>query len=472
MPIAWVQLAILFAALAGVPLVNGTDNDFWWHLKTGDYIVHNGIPRTDPFSWTRGGDAWVAHEWLSEVLIYGIQQSLGYAANVVLFALATSAALAIAYAAARRQGAGTQPLVALMLLAVVVMGTFVTVRPQVFTWLLFSVFLYILAASYDRQRAPVWALPPLMALWANLHLGFFYGLMLVGLWLAALCFDAVRGGERSLRAPVAIAAACVIAAGLNPSGPEILWYPLRYVFDSQVTNEMIAEWKRPDILFPFQTPIFVVAGMLALSLASRARPRPFLCLVTVAVIVLSMQAVRNAPFAAIVMLPVCGGTMARRWPWATAERDSGSRMNLATAASLTLLVGLVVPLMALSGGREIAFGEPSEDRFPSQGAEFVRQKYPGTRLFNDYNAGGYLVYKLYPDVPVFIDGRTDFYGNGLMREYFDAQFAEPGWEATLDKYDVEVVMVARRYPLAEALAGDSGWEKVFEGEAEVVYARR
>jgi hypothetical protein len=312
-----------------------------------------------------------------------------------------------------------------------------------------------------------------MALWVNLHLGFYFGLMLLACWLASLCIDATRGRDVPLRRPILVAAACVIATWANPSGPAILWYPARYVFDSQATNLTVAEWQSPNILLPGHWSIFVTAGLLAISIVSRNRPRTFLVLVSLAVIALSMQAVRNAPLAALVLVPVAGAAMASRWPGARAARDSAVRAPLATAIALVALVALMVgPLSMMKGGRGISLGAPSEEGYPSAGAEYVISHYPGRRLFNDYNAGGYLIYKLYPAVPVFIDGRTDFYGNKLMTDYLSIARAETGWDDLLRSYGVEVVLIDKGLPLADALDADGLWTQQFVAEREVVYVRR
>ncbi len=114
-PIAWVQLAIVVIVLGALPLAKYVDPDFWWHLRTGRLIVESGIPRHDPFSWTAAGKAWVTHEWLSEVVIYGLESTLGYIGNVLFFGVVASGALLFAYALGRRLGAGTKPLVLLLI---------------------------------------------------------------------------------------------------------------------------------------------------------------------------------------------------------------------------------------------------------------------------------------------------------------------------------------------------------------------
>lgn len=468
----WAQLAIVLAMLAALPFARAVDNDFWWHLRTGEYILRSGIPRHDPYSWTAGGQPWSAHEWLSEVVIYLTQTSLGYAGNMVLFIGVAIAALLTSYHLARRMGAGSKPLLTLMVLAAATLAIFVTPRPQVFTWLFFALYLYVLAKDDRGEDAPLWALPPLMLLWANMHLGFFFGLMLVGCWLAARAIDAARGRAVRWRTPIVVAAACVVAASVNPSGPAILWYPARYVFDSQVTNTMVAEWQRPDPTSLSHAPIFVTALLLVLAMMAPSRPRPFLWLVSLAVVALSMQAVRNAPFAALVVIPVAGSALAGRWPSLHRTHDTEARIPLAVAAALVVAVAASVGTVAVRRtGVEVAIGAPSEDQYPAQAAAFVKERHSGQRLFNEYNHGGYLIDKLYPDVRVFIDGRTDFYGNALLQDYLVIQGARPGWEELIERYAVDVALLNATSPLARALQDDARWTREYDDGRYVVYGR-
>ena len=473
LPVAWVQVGMLFAVLAALPFARGVDNDFWWHLRTGQFIFDSGIPRHDPFSWTAPGKPWVMHEWLSEAIIYAVQSAVGYVGNMVLFIGASLASIAMSYALARRLGAGTKALTGLLVVSALTFTIFITPRPQVFTWLFFSIYLYILARHNEGDDVPLWPLPVIMAFWVNMHLGFYFGLMLIGCWIAALAFDAIRGRETPLRRPLIIAAACVLATFANPSGPAILLYPLRYLFDAQVTNDMVAEWQRPDITWTLHWSIYLTALLLVLSLVSRTRPRPFLVLASIAVAVLSMQAVRNAPFAALVLLPVAGSVLAARWPASSSARDSNVRVPVGAAAAMIASIALIVGPVSLSiAGTGVSLGAPSQHGYPSAGAEYVRDHFAGKRMFNDYNSGGYLIYKLYPGVPVFVDGRTDFYGNALLKDYIHIDHGDPGWDELLAKYGVEVVLIDKELPLAKVLAVDGGWQQQFAGETEVVYARR
>jgi hypothetical protein len=319
----------------------------------------------------------------------------------------------------------------------------------------------------------LWALPPLMLLWANLHLGFVFGLMLLACWLAALALDAMRGRDVAWRTPLAVSAACVVAACVNPSGPAILWYPARYLLDGSVTNSMVAEWQRPDPTSLGHAPIFACAALVALGIALPSRPRPFLCLAGIASVALSMLAVRNAPFVALMLLPVAGPALAARWPALLRDGDAVARVPALAAA--TLAVGVAIGMATISmraTGAPLALGAPPDDGYPASAAAYLNEHESGRRLFNDYNYGGFLIERLYPDTPVFIDGRTDFYGDALLRDYVTIADAQPGWRARLDTYGVDGVLTNARSPLAAALASDVGWSREYEDGAHVVFSRR
>jgi hypothetical protein len=471
-PVAHVQLAMIFAGLAVLPLVKVVDNDFWWHLRTGQLVINSGIPRHDPFSWSRGGAPWTAHEWLSEAIIYAVQSVLGYAGNVVLFAAATVAALWLMYRLGRSLGAGTRPLVALTLLAACVMGLFVTVRPQVFTWLLFATFVALIERHDSVGGRRIWLLPALMAGWANLHLGFFFGFLVLGCWIAARAYERLQRQRGDLRTSLVVSGACIIAAAANPSGPAILWYPARYLTDASVTHAYVQEWQPPNVGDPFHAAIFVTAAVLVATALSRTRPRPFLLLLAVLTAGLSMQALRNAPFAALIVVPVAAAAAAKRWPSARASADSNVRTPLPLAMGLPVLTAAIIGSVAVAFGGAFSLWSPSHHSYPSQAVAYVRTHDAGKRVLNDYSAGGFEIAQWYPETRVFVDGRTDFYGDAFLKDYITLIGVGPGWRTILARYAPDVVLLPPSAPLIGELRKDPAWTQAFAGEGVVVLDRR
>jgi hypothetical protein len=113
--------------------------------------------------------------------------------------------------------------------------------------------------------------------------------------------------------------------------------------------------------------------------------------------------------------------------------------------------------------------EAKQTYLPVEAVEHLRQS-PPAALFNSYNWGGYLMFAL-PDVPVFVDGRTDLYGDRLLPVYLDAAGGGPGWRDMLSTYAIDTVMIEPDSGLATALRGDSGWTIGYEDDLAVIFRR-
>jgi len=175
-------ILILVSGLFLVGARNVSDPDLWWHLKTGQYIIaHKTVPHSDAFSYTRGGQPWVAHEWLSQLFLYGLYRTGGWAGLILVSAAITAATFFLLYLRCAET-----PYVAGF---VTVWGAIAGapswgVRPQTLTWLLVSLWLLIL----DRSKAKcllLWWTLPLMLLWVNLHASYALGLVILALFIAA-----------------------------------------------------------------------------------------------------------------------------------------------------------------------------------------------------------------------------------------------------------------------------------------------
>jgi hypothetical protein len=122
--------------------------------------------------------------------------------------------------------------------------------------------------------------------------------------------------------------------------------------------------------------------------------------------------------------------------------------------------------------RGFSWRSPGDDTYPRGAVEYLRHNDAGVRLYNDYTWGGYLIEKLHPAVPVFIDGRTDLYRRALLDDYVTIGRLEPGWDTLLDSYGIESVLVGRNSRLARELRGSEGWTEAYTGEDEALFLRR
>jgi hypothetical protein len=461
--IGLVQFGVLLACLFAAPFGKRVDLDYWWHLRTGDLILEDGIPTKDPFSWTVAGEPWVMHEWLSQVIIAVIQQAFGYAAVAAFFGAVGCAALAVSYALARRLGAHPRALAMLGLLCIATLGLSLVARPQIFSWLFYTVFLYVLATDDDEHSQRVWLVVPLTLLWANLHLGFTYGLALIGVWCVAETVRAVRGQPVNIVRAPAVLAACLLVSLVNPAGIELLLYPFRY-FEDRDQIARIQEWQSPLRIDPVLLPYHLSVLIAGYVLVFRRRVPLFVALAGVLTLLISMTALRNIAYLALVLLPVAGVA------WQQGEARI-TRVPVTLAAATVGAVAICAMAIALHYNDRFSAREPSAAGFPEGGARYIETELPGRRLFNNYDWGGYLIYAA-PNTPVYIDGRSDLFRAGLMEEYFETLLRQPGWQQTLDRRGIEVILVPTSWNFSEALRQSGAWDEAFVGEGESVFVRR
>ena len=466
----FIYLVFLFSGL-----MQFTDPDYWWHLRTGRLIVQTGaIPKHDPFTLASSHHVWVAHEWLSEVIIYALQLAGGYAANAIFFTLIALAALVLVHRVALSMGVPRWPALILFVWSAAISHPFWTVRPQAFTWLFFAMFLAILL-KHERSNRRIWCLPLLILIWANLHLGHAMGLALVGLYLLTTTLESkIWGIDRDLRVPAMVFAACLAAVFANPNTFHQVAYPLQYLRPGNPNVAYISEW---------QSPNFHEAGNMAFLLAIlaligfgvfRQRGQIFLPTLAVAFACFGLQSVRQEPLFGIVFFFEMAALLAAPGPWhRLVAKIPVAEPSGRNAAILGLIVLLGAVLIWAAPGAQVhhtarVVGPLS---YPEVGAKYIGQNYPEARIFNDAIWGGYLIDQLYPQ-PVFVDGRSDLHGARIYGQYITVLNATTGWQAVLDSYAIDLVIVQSNSRVALALQQSADWSRVLSRPLETIFVRR
>lgn len=453
-----------------------TDPDYWWHFKTGQYIVaHRTIPHVDVFSSTAAGRPWVTHEWLSEAIIYLLVRSGGYGLALAFCTLSSVLSILLLFRLLGKEGVA--PLAGLPVAAIsaVMIAIFGTVRPQILSWLCFSILIAALYAHRSGRVRRLWGIPLLFLLWANLHLSFLIGLAMLGVYVAALAADQ-RLNRRPLHVghPLGVLTLSAAAACLNPNGPRLLLYPLVYLRLQNTANSVIDEWKSPDFHSSGFLPL--LAALMVL-LAVGLSPRRLdlwalgLGLLTVG---LALQSTRYMPVFAIAFVPLAGTALSQRWSWARAGSPAPpSPARSLFHWSLLAFAGLTLIVTFRPGPwSEFQAAPRTEGQLvPVHAVDVIAEQFPDARIFNQYEWGGYLIYRLWPRQRPFIDGRDDLFGQTFANQYFDAWAAKPGWEETLDRYGVNLVIVRGDTSLAGALQTNPTWRLASKDDLAVVYVR-
>lgn len=465
------------------------DPDFYWHMKTGEYIVtHLALPYGDIFSYTAHGRSWVLHEWLTEVIFYGVNAAVG---NTGLWAFIAGIAALTFYLlyrlAAKALGDETRAVLVTLLFYVPLLS-FAAPRPQLFTYLLFTVFLYVLHEyKYAGRARLLAALPPLMLLWANLHGAFVAGFALLGLfiggegvkWLLTVDRDPLQ--KKRVLMLIGVAAACALATLANPRFIEYWKYPFEVV-NMTVSTGWILEWRSPDFHDPHYK-YFLGILMLFYVVCTYARRKPDLTELAVPsfFIVAGFTSIRHLPLASIATLPffamflrevdfhMPAGLQSSRWSrWLT--RDS-THLSARALAALNLVLLCAVAAYAWSGQQRDENEVRLERLLPVKAVDFVVANGIKGRLFNDYGHGGYLIYRLFPDQLVFIDGRADMYGDAFVNEYIAITNAMPEWKQKFEAFGIDYAILPRESPLRQLLLAERSFRLVYDDAHHSVLVR-
>lgn len=467
---------LLFTLLFAISVREIMDPDFWWHLRTGQYIVQGHlVPHVDIFSSTNSGRPWVAHEWLSDVLIYALYRASGLAGLILFFSAVVTGAFAVTYL----RCAG-KPFNATAAVALAALASFANwgVRPQMLTLLLASVFLWILEDHASSGSARVWLLVPMTALWVNLHAAFLLGPALVLFFAAAAAMDAIweNGWAEETRNKavtlLCVFAACLAVVPLNPNGIRMYAYPFS-TLGSTALRSYVREWQSPDFHNSTFLPLaFLLLITLAVLARSAKRVRPSSLLLFMATAYLALQSVRHIPLFAIVAAPLLAEHLPETALFTRFLGNEGIQRPGLTAARLVLMTAVFV-VCGWRVSRVIA-NEAAWERieFPVSAAEFILSHRPPGPIYNPYEWGGYLIWRLYPEYGVYIDGRNDTYGDTFVSEYFQAARGHTNVLKQLDHYAIRTAVTDPQTPLATLLRNDPHWTAVFQDDQAVVFTRK
>lgn len=458
-----------------------SDGDFWWHLKTGEYIVRNfSIPRIDFYSFTVPGKPWVAHEWLSEVLFYLVYSRAGFNTLIFIFTVLTVLAFWIVFRRTR-----AHPFVKgfAVLLSVWSILPTIGVRPRTFTLLFAAIYLAVLHRFVrERETRTIWWLVPLMILWVNLHAGFLLGLVLIGVAIAGVVLDSWFAGEKlasqsaRLKTLALVFVACLVAVNLNPQGPRIFLFPFEF-FLSPVQQNQIVDWLSPDFhereLFPLLVLIMLTIASLALS---PKRVRPSELQLYLATLYMTLKSNRHMAIFALVAGPILADYL-QHWLDTTRFTRMFDESHSTTSGRRKALfnVILLIPLIAcLIKLKSVIYSPPTQKQVgvPLNAVSYLKANGIAGNTFTDPNIwGGYLIWET-PANPVYIDGRIDMYGDEFIREYLGIIRGLTRWQEPFDKYDVQVALVSPTSPLRLQLEQSSQWQQLYRDEMAIVFRRR
>jgi hypothetical protein len=462
-----VFLGVLFLGLFAMAARNVTDPDVWWHLKTGQYIAeYESVPHTDPFSYTRPGESWVAHEWLTELLLYEFERIMGWGGLIVIFAVVLCGSFYLLYL---RCGHALYIAGVATLCAAWATMPLWGVRPQVLSLLLTSVWLLILERSEQNAKLLWWTLP-LTLLWVNLHAGFALGLGLSALFLLGEWIERARDCSQQdtprLRTSASILLLDLLVVPLNPNGLRMFSYPIQTLRSAAMQN-YIAEWASPNFhhaqYWPFL--LLVLASFATLSWSgAQVRPRDLLLLMVS--LYAGLCSIRMMPLFVLIATPLISKRLGN-WP---ASNSQPHRPHAVSRGLLNATIVLAMVVFTTIHVAQVIQRQPQAEAraFPAGAVAFLQAHPPSGPVFNDYDWGGYLIWKLYPSTRVFIDGRADLYGQNFMDQFANTYQLKDDWQHALLRWNVGTVLVPPDSALAAGLRNSPGWTVSYEDSQALV----
>ena len=492
----WLTAAI-WLSLLGLGATLGLQKlrcfDYWWQLRTGALIAQTGeVPKHDVFTYTVPGARYIDIHWLHQLGLHGLHSLGGHDAVVVAKAVAVCALLAILAPIGHRRERPWVSALALCLMLLVAADRFMP-RPELPSFLLLAAVLALLDRHERTRDAWVFAIVPLQLIWANVHGLFAVGLAVCAIYLAAeVLRPLVAPGERLDARAVARLAAVTALGGLvsllNPNGLEGALYPIQQLGmigppeDRGVFGSLIAE------LIPpigggreYPPPALALAGALAaLSLLSMVwnwrRVHAADPLLWVAFAYLALGANRNLALFAIVAAPIlvrnANSVLDRR----AVPRPASTAVGVAAVAVFALLALDVASdrfFQRIGSFREAGLGT-LDVLYPVGAAEWIAEVRPPGPICHHMADGGYLIWRLFPEYKVMVDGRLELFG---AERFIGLQVAEPSRFKELDaEYQFGVVLVHFGLVRSDALLWwlhlNSNWLLAYLDDTTAVYVHR
>ena len=498
-----------------------------WHIKVGEIILDQGMPHTDPFSYTFEGRGWVPQQWGAEVLMAITHRIGGLDALLMVFATGVAALYTLIFRRAMQAGMG--PILAGLVVSVCLfVGAFhYFVRPHMFT-IAFLAWTMISIIDYERGRCSAWrliGLIPLDILWTNLHGGVLGGSMTLGLAVAGwgvlflksrlwksqvpVQSDTVSTRSNAPESPIrnwrtafllcGITIACLLTPFINPHGMEMIRIWQRIV-ESKVLPQVVHEHMPLDPTEPLGLAIIGLGAFyLLLLLGTLPRLPNVSWLIPLVWFALSFKGIRQGPLFAITAVVA----ITDLWPHTIWHRllvkyGDGSLARSPDYSPRPFLAPFLMPALAVLAAFAL---ELTHTPAPFVGYGWVRldpdfvpvdlngpiEEYaahvsPGTHIFNDANLGGYLIYYA-PSLKVFMDDRCELYGDDWIKTYSDTLGLPPAqlgkvFEHWATDYHFDRALVRTNPPEQKKpsieqylLSNPQEWREVARGKCAVMFER-
>jgi hypothetical protein len=462
-----VMVVILFMTGSGWSALLA-DGDTGWHIRTGEFILQrHAVPTRDLFSYTAPNTPWYAWEWLSDVIFAGAHYLGGLKGVTLLSGTIACLAIIILFRHMIWRGVGVHVALFLSILAAGALDFHFLARPHIFTTFLTAVTLWMLDRDSSNPSRAIWALIPITVLWTNLHGGFLVLIVAVTFFAAGALIR--REKAKVLRYGI-LATCCSAATLINPYGWNLhihIWNYLRADWIIDTVQEFQSPVFRTGEMARFEVLLFLGLVSVPALLRKKKYETVFLILFWAHEALISA---RHVTIFVIAAAPAIAIQLSNAWEgWVAAVgrattagilRDLVHDLRPSAARSSTWIPGFVT-LLALSTGGMPSPAFPSK-MFPTNllarnSVLLTAPQNKNSRLLNQDSWGGYLIYNLYPARRVFIDGRSDYYGPSILKDYICLRAACENWQNLVARYGFQFALIPPDWALSSVLKKSDQW---------------
>ena len=482
--------ALIVFAIALADSGRFADPDLWGHVRFGQAVLNQGhLTLRDPYSYSALGHIWRNHEWLSEVAMAWLYDLLGVHGLNLLKLVCTSATVVFLAAAEAETDAPWVIQAVVLTVAALAISPQLQFRPQLFTYVLASALLALLARRNYKHSGPLWLVILIFALWANLHGGFVVGLGALAVFTIASTLESRgivqdRHDARALWLTTLLSALATLA---TPYGIGT-WEAVFHALSNPLTHNVIRDWQPlvpalvslsreggAALVFSALSLLLLAALLVSIVLSRNTADAPLIAVagfMTAAAFV----AIRNLALATLaasvplvhhldlVVTSYTSSPLQRRPSGASADAGHLGWLTQVVLVILALRIAWVTGLF--SGSLE------SVEQCPTAAVAFIKQNALHGNVLSEFGWGEYLIWHLAPESKVFIDGRYDtVYPARVVEDYLAFESGGPEAERVLKAYPHDFVMVRPLSPVSRLMSEEGDWKLIYRDPVAECYVR-
>jgi hypothetical protein len=460
---------LLAALLLRLCIGRIADPDLWWHLRNARYFFeHHSLPRVDMYSFGAAGSPWLNHEWLAELPYYLAFRALGLQGILLVYFVVLAMIFGAVYYRTCRAGADCKDATVVTSIAIAIAIVSIGPRTLLFGWLCMMALLLVLD-HFRRSGTGLWLLPPLFAIWINLHGSWVFGIVVLVVTIVSGLVQgewglvvAHRWSRAQLTKLLTALVASVAALLVNPFGYRLVVYPFDFLFQQPANMKNITEWQPVDFSIGLgKLALAITLSLLVAAWFSRRRWRLDELLLLLVALWFGLGHWRLMFFIGLIVPPIIGPRLTLFTPF-----DPEQDKVWLNAAIMTATVAALIYFFPAQASLQ----QQVDDEYPKAALEFMQREHVSGPIFNSYGWGGYMEWTT-PDLKPFIDGRADiFVHNGTFDAYHNATFINQPFEI-LKKYRIDYVLEQPKSPLSYLLEHSPGWRKTYEDSKAKLFER-